>query len=619
MKKIATLLLICTVSINLLKAQTSGGPDVYGYTWKSSLDLNNPPVYNWIDIVPLSGAQNVRFLSDDNVVGSFPIGFNFHYYWYDVSQFWVGSNGYIGFTNGLTASPFPNIPLAGGTNNYIGAMTSDLVFNSPLINGYAPDTAECWRWSNAAGDTLIVSYINVPFYLSTLPNYTGNNTFQIILSAVDSSITFQYKEQIGTTMPTAGNVMTMGIENNSGNIGLMPYVNTYPIANFAIKFYYPANTTYQVSDAATMSNNNPETGGQFISDLTPSPYVMNTTIKNTGNQNLSPFNVFSRVMDNVGGIQVQQNMMSNALTPGQTQNMSMTTTWNPTTSGTYTYQSNTQSAGDLTPSNNSKIQELQVVDTTTANIRLSYDSGISGVIGGLSWTGGNGGAGYYFVPPFYPCYLTQLHSYIEADPNAVGFSMEVYDDNGVAGAPGSYIDSVTMAPGTVLVSAWNTLPVTSPIYITSGGVYVAWSMNGLGVALAEDSIAPFSNRTFEVVNGTWANYRSRDMLDFLINVTIQKDPNAGVTEVTMNDYFGEFSPNPASSFSVLNYDLPADVSTLSYEIYDVQGKLIQNKNLNHEIHNIRLTVNSELLNAGIYTCKINVDGNKVVRKLVVMK
>ena len=619
MKKIATLFFFCLVSLNLLNAQTSGGPDVYGYTWKNNFAVGGP-VYNWIDIVPLTGSQNVRFLSDDNIVGSFPVGFPFHYYWYDVTQFWVGSNGYIGFTNGTLASGFPNIPLASGTNNYIAAMASDLYFNAPAVSGFPLDTAECWRWSNAAQDTLIISFINVPFYQMTLPNYTGNNTFQIILSAVDSSITFQYKEQVGATaLPAAGNGVTVGIENNSGNIGLMPMVNTLPSAGMAIKFYYPASTTYQVSDASTVSNNNPETGGVFISKNTPTPFVMSTSVKNTGNQNLPAFNVFSRVMDNLGGIQVQQTMMSNALTPGQTQTINMTTPWNPTTQGLYTYQSSTQYIGDITPSNNSKIQELHVVDTTTANVRLSFDSGINGVIGGLSWSGGNGGAGYYFIPPFYPCLLTQLHSYIETDPNAVGFSMMVYDDNGVANTPGSLLDSVTMAAGTTIPASWNTLTTTNPIQINSGGVYVAWSMNGLGVALGEDSIAPFSNRTFEVVNGTWATYRARESLDFMINVTIAKVPGQGVNEVTMNDYFGQFSPNPSTSYSVLNFDLPADVNSLSYEMYDVQGKMVESRNLNNQVHSGKLSINSESLNAGLYTCKINVDGNKVMRKLVVMK
>ncbi len=615
MKKTATLLLICLVSLNLLRAQTSGGPDAYGYIWKNNFAAGGP-VYNWIDIVPLTGAQNVRFLGDDNTVGSFPIGFPFHFYWYDVTQFWVGSNGYIGFTNGQISSPFPAIPNTLAPQNFIAAMASDLIFGAPT------DTASCWRWTNAAADTLIVSYIGVPFYATGNPGWTGSNTFQIILSAIDSSITFQYKEQVGTTLTTAGNVISVGIENNSGQIGLQQSLNTYPIANYAVKFTYPSNTTYQVSDASTTFNNNAETGGLFLSN-NGSPFTMNTSIKNTGNQNLSAFNVFSRVVNNTGTIQTPATatVLSNALTPGQTQSITISTpnVFSPTVLGTYKYISSTQLTGDITPSNDTKTQELVVVDTTAANIRLTFDKNSPAFVG-LNWTGGQGGGGIYFVPPFYPCKVTQMLSYITTNDSSASFSMEAFQDNGPGGTPGSLLDSEFVAAGSVVPHSWNSVPLATPAVINSGGVYIAWSMGGPGITLGLDTVAPFSNRTFEVISNTWAIYRSREVQDLMINIVVQKIVNhAGVNELSMNDYFGQFAPNPSTTYSTLNFELPSDINSLSYEIMDVQGKLIQSKNLNHEIHSGRLTINSEQLNAGIYTCKINVDGNKVVRKLVVMK
>ena len=82
-------------------SQTSGGPDAFGYTWKNSYDVAGP-MYSWIDVPPLSGAIQVTGLADDNTVGPFllPSGMNFHYYWYDINKFWVGSNGYVLFMNG---------------------------------------------------------------------------------------------------------------------------------------------------------------------------------------------------------------------------------------------------------------------------------------------------------------------------------------------------------------------------------------------------------------------------------------------------------------------------------------------------------------------------------------
>ena len=75
-----------------------GGPDTYGYTW---IDSNEPggPTYGWVDIANPSSGIQIFGLGDDNVVGPFQIANNqeFHFYWYDVDRFWIGSNGYIAF------------------------------------------------------------------------------------------------------------------------------------------------------------------------------------------------------------------------------------------------------------------------------------------------------------------------------------------------------------------------------------------------------------------------------------------------------------------------------------------------------------------------------------------
>ena len=73
----------------------AGGPDSFGYLWIDS-DETGGPTFNWIDI---SGTgSEVTGLADDNVVGPYPIGFDFPFYGEDKSQFWVNSNGCIGFT-----------------------------------------------------------------------------------------------------------------------------------------------------------------------------------------------------------------------------------------------------------------------------------------------------------------------------------------------------------------------------------------------------------------------------------------------------------------------------------------------------------------------------------------
>jgi Secretion system C-terminal sorting domain len=610
MKKIATLILVFIAAMNTLQAQTSGGPDTYGYIWRDSNDPSGP-VYNWIDVLPLPGAQKVRFLADDNTIGSFPIGFSFHFYWYDVTQFWVGSNGYMGFTNGQLSSPFNVIPNIAAPQNFLAAMESDLLFD-------ITNSAECWRYTNAAQDTLILSWINVPFYDASIAAGNGTNTFQIILSAVDSSITYQYQTQIGA--PAAALNTAIGIENISGNIGLMHSYNVLPPTSYAIKYYFPSSSTYSVYDAATTFNDNTETGGLFLSK-NGTPFTMKTGIKNTGNQNLPAFNVYSRVYNSLGTIQVADNAMSLPLVPAASQNITMINTFNPTTAGTFQYVTNTQYVGDATPSNDQKIQELVVVDTSVASIRLSYDDGVDAGLGGLNWIGGAGGAGIYYVPPFYPCKVSDMYAYIVANPNFFGYSMSIYDDNGAFGTPGTKLDSVYVNPSSVLVGSWNTIPLTTPLVINSGGIYVAWQMNGIGLTLGQNQNAPFSNRTFEILSNTWAIYRFRETEDLMINLNVSKIPvsGAGVSENELGNYFGNFYPNPSVGTTVLNYDLPFAFKTIKAELYDVQGKLISLP-IGSEMGSGRIRIDTGALSAGVYTCKIIVDDNAgVMRKLVIAK
>ena len=79
-----------------LQAQTTGGPDTYGYIWRDSNDPNGP-AYSWVDVPTLAGATMVTGLADDNIRGPYAVGFPFHFYWYDVTTFRIGSNGYLAF------------------------------------------------------------------------------------------------------------------------------------------------------------------------------------------------------------------------------------------------------------------------------------------------------------------------------------------------------------------------------------------------------------------------------------------------------------------------------------------------------------------------------------------
>jgi hypothetical protein len=598
-------LAVLFLSSSILSAQTSGGPDAYGYVWKTNLDPQGP-TYNWIEITNLPGVQLVSGLSDDNTVGPFAIGFPFHYYWYDVSQFWIGSNGYVGFTNGQLSANFPTIPSTANPQNFLAGMASDLFFNS--TNG-----AECWRYTTPDNDSLIVSWKTVPFWDATNTQGIGSNTFQIIITTVDSSITYQYQVQTGTPAQVTS---VVGIENNSGNIGLQYMANAYPTAGTAIKFYYPANTTYAVSDASTNYNGNSETAGIFLSK-NGAQFTMTTEVKNSGNQPLNPFNVFSRVVNTANAIQVQDNATTNALGVNQSQQISMAQKFNPANVGIFRFLTNTQLSGDATPSNDQKIQELVVVDTTVASIRLSFDNGVEAGAGGWSWNGGDGGVGTYFIPPFHPCKLTDVMAYIVDDPSASGYSMLVFDDSGPNGAPGNLLDSIYVSPGTVTPGTFVTTPVTTPLTITSGGVYVVWNMTGPGCVLGTNRVLPYSNRTFEYISGAWAPHRNREIEELMINIKIEKLPDVGFNENHFENSFGNFYPNPSSDVVSLRCNLADNKEKVLCEVYDLQGKLIQALPVSNTAGKISLNVNH--LENGIYSCKFYVDNTSLTRKMVITR
>ncbi len=613
-------LIVClaagTLIIPAAEAQTNGGPDTYGYVWRDSNDPNGP-AYSWVDITSQPGATQVTGLADDNVRGPYTIGFPFHYYWYDVTTFKVGSNGYLAFGLLAAAHPFPIIPSTAGIQNFVAGMMSDLTFTDAA--GAMIPTASAWYWTSPGNDSLVVSYIDVPFWDPVAPGYIGSNSFQIILSNVDSSITFNYLAQNGIyNNPT--NFCSIGIENVSGTIGLQHSHDVLPPAIYSIKFYYPSNNTFQVNDASIVSINNESTGGLFLS-ANGAPYTMSAEVKNTGNQPLASFNVLSRVVNFLNQNQAMDNLGTSALAPGASETLVFTNTFTPTTAGTFRQITNTQLVGDATPSNNLKELELQVVDTTSVSIQLSFDSGIDAGLGGLGWQGGGGGAGVHFIPPFTPSKITQLSAFIAGNVNLTGFAMLILDDDGPGGTPMTVLDSIWVPSASVITGTWNIVPVINNVTISSGGFYVAWMMGGDGISLGQNQVTPISNRTYEVLgqasNPTaWAEYRYREIEDLMINAFIEIP--LGVSENENSGYLGEFYPNPASDMTRIDYKFPNTVNELTWNLYDVNGKLVSAGSAPGS-ETGTLTITTSQLENGVYFCAISNGAETYHKKLTLVK
>lgn len=117
-------------------------------------------------------------LADDNSSGALPIGFTFNYYGVNYNNFYISSNGYIGFT--------PPLP---GTFSYSADDMENNLCNSPnlpnnAIFGWYQDwnpsglanAVQYQTTGTAPNRVLTISWTNVPFWANSCP---GTATFQI--------------------------------------------------------------------------------------------------------------------------------------------------------------------------------------------------------------------------------------------------------------------------------------------------------------------------------------------------------------------------------------------------------------------------------------------------------
>lgn len=544
-------LLFFSLFIYTFAQSGQGGPDAYGYTW---IDSNEPggPTYGWIDIANPSSGIQVFGLGDDNVVGPFNMANNqpFHFYWYDVTQFWIGSNGYIAFNNVNIASPFPSIPASGGPNDFIAAMMSDLKFDG------AGNPAECWigRFT----DSTIISYINVPFWDLTPAGYSGSNTFQIILDDSDSSIYINVQQQTGTGFQVQG---VIGIENTTGGVGLEHSFNQFPSPLYSIKFEYPDVVTYQATDGRVNWNDNSKNKGVFVG-ANGAPIDLVTNVGNSGNQPLSPFTATGKIISSLGSTILTTSTSVPALSPGQDTTLTYPNSWSPGSPGTYVQQTTISGiAGDLVSSNNTLDREVVVIDTTQSSITLDYTNGVSN--GSLSWNGGNGGVAMYFLPPTHPAKITQMAFYHVSNTGASSFSAMLYRDDGPNGSHGTLLDSVYVPAASILLNAYTTVPLTTPITIADSGVYVLWRMDGANLNIGSTNTGPTSRHAYEVLDGVWAAYRAFDTEDFLISLTYEPvyvedigassidNPTGNVTSPQLvRVYLRNYGQTPVNQFDV---------------------------------------------------------------------
>ncbi|MCB9233644.1 MAG: T9SS type A sorting domain-containing protein [Bacteroidia bacterium] len=602
-------------------AQTSGGPDAYGYEWRNS-DNANGPTYQWIDITG-KGTQLTGF-ADDNSVGPISMGFDFHWYWQDYNEVKIGSNGWLSFktSTGNIAHCFPTFPSPGGnSDDYIGPFMTDLNFAG------AANPGEVWYWSNSV-DTFIVSFINAPWWRNGNPDYIGSNTFQVIYAGQDSSVTIMYADMDQVNLNNIGSCnadLEIGWENVTGNVGLEILLETVPDDFKAYKIYYPQVVTLSIPDVTPFWLANSENQGQFV--LTGGNVSLTANIKNVGNADVNATtSVSAQVRDLPQNTVYSATSTVDTLTAGASQTVTFTPAWSLTTPGQYYYEVGVTNAQDINPSNNSNIVEISAVSIvqgqcTTA---LSYATQ-NPPDGSVAWSGGGGGdgAGIKVVPPGYPAVITSVDMFIRQGAfnpaNNSAYDVVILDDDGPNGTPGTQLVKVTMAEGSYTPEDWVNTSFTTPVTVNDGAFYVAWIMGGDSIALGSEAFGPISRRTFEILSGSWATYRQSTVEDFLINVNIDACSIGRDDEIAKSlTSFTNF-PNPTDAVQYIRFNMTHSAEA-NFTVVNMHGQTVYSKTygtLSPGQHEFSFSTDS--FSPGVYFVSMEVEGQRMTNKMVVTR
>lgn len=206
----------------------SGGPDTFGYIWMDS-DEPGGPTYSWIEIEG-TGTNITSGLSDDNFIGPFPIGFSFPFYDGLATEFYVSSNGFIGFGPSTDYGVLGNtaLPTATTPNNILAWCWDDL----NILDVDSPGGKVLYQM---VGGDLVIEFARYPEFDGTT-NPGDVITAEVILSP-NGNIRIQYN-----TVATGFDVLsaTVGIENATGTDGLQVVYNAaYLRSGLAIQIKNP--------------------------------------------------------------------------------------------------------------------------------------------------------------------------------------------------------------------------------------------------------------------------------------------------------------------------------------------------------------------------------------------
>lgn len=591
----------------------SGTPDAYGYVYVKSGDPGGP-TFNWIDI-STSGTLVTGFM-DDNVVGPFPIGFDFPYYWYKVNQVYLGSNGYLSFSsNQMYGHPFDGgIPSTIAPPDLVAIFTGDLDF-TPGVGSPA-----CYYYTSPTLDTFIVTYDSVQEY----GNAGTYHTFQVILTKADSCITMQYGPQNGTYTASGHPERDLvGIQNITKTIGLQFFRDgtagagaARPVDGMAVAYIPPESTTLQIHDVGVSYIDNPISGGLFID--VGADFTAVAEVKNFGNQSESSFNTILRIYRASGSAILFADTVevTTTLNPGESYICTFDPYTLPVTDTTYRVQVRTYLTGDMTPSNDSLTLRLR---SLTPPSWLGYTK-YTIPDNNSSWTGDSSGYGNQFLPPNYPFVIDSIGFYASAGAQGDVY-LVIMDDDGANGEPGTVLFSTTVNVANGFTGMIN-VPVAPTIQIDNGMFYAgAIIATTSTIAIGYDIIPPgaVSRRSYEFT-GSWAPSRTSSTQDYWV-FAHGSWTSVGVDEIgiTVPSQFSLACPTFVTAKSVFSLSVVSE-SDVSISLFDVSGRNVRNifsGTLSAGNHS--LGFDSEDISSGLYFLRATVNGTERSLKVNIVR
>ena len=497
MKKRVLFILSTLFIVATIFAQTSAGPDYFGYRCKNSNDPDGPE-FNWEFATANASSYNQLF-DDDNTV--FDIGFEFPFYGYSYEAVYVSSNGFISFGGaGMTSHIAQHFPNGANPNAIIAWWWHDL---NPNINVY-PAT-------NIFYENLVINNKNA--FVITFESFTqygaGNEqpansiTAQIILFD-DGEFTIQYNT-IGQFGVSEDNPLSIGIEDEAGAGGISYFYtedgeddpeNNQIAAQMAIHFTRPLQN--DLMGWGIFGNNSPGVGVETNYDIK----VQNVGFQTQANYIVQLLSENGDVLATADGIEVEH-----------AHSETYTLTYTPTTVGEMTLFGHVILVDDEDVTNDTtSALNINVIGVGSINGFVTNDAGDS-VEGATVQIAGSTITDISDAQGFYQFDIVPIGTH-NVNCDKFGFTSDSATDI-----------EVTEGNTTAVNFTINTLET-----ITVNGYFIAQQDNDVSVENVEVNVVGYENYTttsdengFFEISGIYANkvYNLTGSLDFFYDYTLQ--------------------------------------------------------------------------------------------------